>query len=207
MYKMQFCNFRMALFVFPSQIPHSSFLVCSFHLLPSRFGALVPANGTFSAMLLLCLRFSFADAVSPLLFSIGSFQSEVWPCVVQLSEMVLGAVCEVQCGAAFQEGIPARVGGWGPCRCLSQREQLSWDWEELVPSEVAVPEMCLQSYSNSYLPVFYFQSSFMVFFYSSIHTSFWIFCSLCLCLPCPWSYECTFCCWLNMTLEYVFFLI
>lgn len=55
----------------------------------------------------------------------------------------------------------------------------------------------------SYLPVFCFQSSFKVFFFfqlCSIHMSYSIFCSLHLCLPCPWFHECTFCYRLGMTL-------
>lgn len=71
----------------------------------------------------------------------------------------------VQCGAAFQEGmLHPRVGDWGLCRCLSQWEELSCGWEELVTSEVAMPELWLESSSNSCLPVFYLQSLFMGFF-------------------------------------------
>lgn len=54
----------------------------------------------------------------------------------------------------------------------------------------------------SYLPVFCFQSLCMDFFFQlrSIHTSFRLFCSLHLCLPCPWFHEHTFCWCLHMTL-------
>lgn len=74
---MQFCNFRMALFVFFSRIHHRSlitlFLFVVFTCLPSSFGALVPADGMVSSLLMLHSHVSCADAVSPFLFSIGCF--------------------------------------------------------------------------------------------------------------------------------------
>lgn len=90
----------------------------------------------------------------------------------------------------------------------NQREERSCDCEEHVTSEVVVLS-CGWNLIRSYSPVFCFQSLFMDVFFQlcSIHSSFWIFCSLHLCLLCPWLHEHTFCCCLDVTLSGFFFLI
>lgn len=91
---MQFCNFRMIQFVFsPEYIRHPSLLVlfAVSTCLPCSFGALVPANGRVSSLLILCCHIPFADAVSPFLFSIGCFAVRGLAISVQLSAVVLAA--------------------------------------------------------------------------------------------------------------------
>lgn len=168
---MQFCNFRMALFVFFSRIHHWSliilFLFVVLTCLSPGFAALVPANGTVSALLILYFHLScrccFSFPFLPRLLC-----SQIWLFVVQLSGMVVdprGGSVEVQCGAAFQEGMLHphwRLGA-------HTVQELSCACEEHVASALAMPELFLESYSNSYLPVFSFQSLFMGFFTALQH--------------------------------------
>lgn len=152
---MQFCNFRIALFVFFfSRIHHRSlitlFLFVVLTCLPPSFGALVPvmarflhcSSSSFPSLLQMLFLLSFSPQVA--------LQAEIWLFVVQLSEVVVdplggsGAVwgCLPGGNAASHSGRSSAVAG-------------------------RMPELWLQSYSNSYVPVLYFPSLFVGFFSSS----------------------------------------
>lgn len=110
----------------------------------------------------------------------------VWRCSVVLP---FRRECCIPRGQARGQQAPHAVGGthvglWGA--------RGFWSCHAWVVVGVLLVAICQCFIFKVYLWVF--------LQLCSIHTSFWIFCLLCLCLPCPWSYECTFCCWLNMTL-------
>lgn len=74
----------------------------------------------------------------------------------------------VLCGGAVW-GCPPGGNAASQGGGVTRWEELSRDCEEHVPSEVAMPELWLKSYSHSYLPVFYFQSLLMGFFTALQH--------------------------------------